>query len=181
MGTILQKYLVEKRVPERTGNKYEFIAPCDSFRAKDGWFIIAVGNDKLWKEFCGAINREDLIADKRFKNNMKRIENRDVLKTIIEEWSTNYTRNEIVEALEDHQVPAAPIMSVDQIVEDPHFAVAREMIQEISHPKAGKTRICGNPIKMSVTKPEIRERSPLLGEHTEEILDRYVHEGTKNG
>jgi formyl-CoA transferase len=181
MGTIFQIFLVEKRIPERTGNKYEFIAPCDSFRAKDGWFIIAVGNDKLWKQFCRAINREDLIADKRFENNMRRIENRDALKAIIEEWSVNQTRDEIVEVLEGYHIPAAPIMSVDQIAEDRHFAVAREMIREVAHPIAGKTKICGNPIKMSVTKPRIRERSPLLGEHTEDILNKYVRERTESG
>jgi crotonobetainyl-CoA:carnitine CoA-transferase CaiB-like acyl-CoA transferase len=181
MGTIFQKYLVEKKVPERTGNTYEFIAPCDSFRAKDGWFIIAVGNDKLWKDFCRAINREDLIADKRFENNLKRIENRDALKATIEEWSTSYTRNEIVEVLESNQVPAAPIMSVDQIAQDQHFVVAREMIQEVAHPIVGKTKICGSPIKMSVTNPSIRTASPLLGEHTEEIFREYAHRRKKKG
>ena len=179
MGTVLQIYLVEKRIPERTGNKYEFLAPYDSFKVKDGWFVLGVGNDKIWKEFCRAINREDLIADKRFENNEKRLENSDALKAIIEGWSINCTKNEIVEFLENHRIPAAPIMSVDQIVEDQHFAVAREMIQEILHPNAGKTKICGIPIKMSVTKPKIREGSPLLGEHTEYILNEYVHEGDK--
>ena len=181
MATVLQIYLVDKRIPERTGNRYEFIAPCDSFRAKDGWFILAVGNDKLWKEFCGAINREDLLGDKRFENNVKRLENNDVLKGIIEEWSVNLTRNEIVEFLEERKIPSAPIMSVDQITSDQHFAVAREMIQEVVHPIAGKTKVCGNPIKMSVTNPEIRDVSPRLGEHTEDVLNEYVYDRTKNG
>ena len=181
MATVLQIYLVDKRIPERTGNKYEFIAPCDSFRAKDGWFILAVGNDKLWKEFCGAINREDLLEDKRFENNLKRVENNDALKGIIEEWSVNLTRNEIVEFLEERKIPSAPIMSVDQITSDQHFAVAREMIQEVVHPIAGKTKVCGNPIKMSVTKPEIRGVSPRLGEHTEDVLHEYVYARTKSG
>ena len=181
MATVLQIYLVDKRIPERTGNKYEFIAPCDSFRAKDGWFILAVGNDKLWKEFCGAINREDLIEDKRFENNLKRVENNDALKGIIEEWSVNLTRNEIVEFLEERKIPSAPIMSVDQITSDQHFAVAREMIQEVVHPIAGKTKVCGNPIKMSVTNPEIRDVSPRLGEHTEDVLNEYVYDRTKDG
>ena len=181
MGTVLQIYLVEKRIPERTGNRYEFLAPYDSFKARDGWFVLGVGNDKIWKEFCQAINREDLIADIRFENNIKRVENSDALKAIIEEWSINFTKNEIVEFLENHKIPAAPIMSVDQIARDQHFAVARGMIQEVVHPIAGKTKICGSPIKMSVTKPKIRGVSPLLGEHTEDILNEYVHKGTKNG
>ncbi len=180
MGTVLQIYLVEKRIPERTGNKYEFLAPYDSYRGRDGWFVLGVGNDKLWKAFCRAINREDLIADSRFETNEKRVENNDALKAIIEEWSINYTKDEVIEFLEKHKIPSAPIMSVDQIAKDEHFAGAREMIQEILHPIAGKTKICGNPIKMSVTKPQIREGSPLLGEHTEYILKECVHE-EKNG
>ena len=60
METIIQIYLVEKRVPQKTGNRYEFIYPYDTFKAKNGWVIIAVGNNKIWEVFCNAINRPDL-------------------------------------------------------------------------------------------------------------------------
>ncbi len=61
METIIQIYLVENRIPQRTGNRYEFIYPYDTFKAGDGWVIIAVGNNKLWQVFCNAIDRSDLL------------------------------------------------------------------------------------------------------------------------
>lgn len=175
IGTILQIYLVEKRIPKRSGNKYDFIAPYESFMAKDGWFVVGVGNDNLWKRFCEAINRRDLINDKRFTTNAKRIQYNKELAEIIGRWSANFTINEIISTLERNGVPAAPINNLDHIVNDPHIAIAREMIQKIVHPIASEVRIIGNPIKMSETKPQIYTSSPLLGEHTDYILNRYVY------
>lgn len=174
IGTILQIYLVEKRIPKRAGNRYDFIAPYEAFKAKDGWFVLGVGNDNIWKRFCDSINRKDLINDDRFKTNVKRIKHNKELAEIIGDLSANFTVKEIVSVLEDSGVPAAPINNLEQIVNDPHIAIAREMIQKIVHPIAGEVKITGNPIKMSETNPQIHERSPLLGEHTDYVLNRYV-------
>jgi formyl-CoA transferase len=174
IGTILQIYLVEKRIPKRAGNKYDFIAPYEAFRAKDGWFVLGVGNDNIWKRFCDSINRKDLINDDRFKTNVKRIKHNKELSEIIGGMSANFAVEEIISILEESGVPAAPINDLEQIVNDPHIAVAREMIQKIVHPIAGEVKVTGNPIKMSETNPQIYERSPLLGEHTDYVLNRYV-------
>jgi len=174
IGTILQIYLVEKRIPKRAGNRYDFIAPYEAFEAKDGWFVLGVGNDNIWKKFCDSINRKDLINDDRFKTNIKRIKHNKELAEIIGGLSANFTVKEIISILEESGVPAAPINNLEQIVNDPHIAIAREMIQKIVHPIAGEVKITGNPIKMSETNPQIYESSPLLGEHTDYILNRYV-------
>ena len=174
IGTILQIYLVEKRIPKRAGNRYDFIAPYEAFKAKDGWFVLGVGNDNIWKKFCDSINRKDLINDDRFKTNVKRIKHNKELAEIIGDLSANFTVKEIISILEESGVPAAPINNLEQIVNDPHIAIAREMIQKIVHPIAGEVKITGNPIKMSETNPQIYESSPLLGEHTDYILNRYV-------
>lgn len=175
IGTILQIYLVEKRIPKRAGNRYDFIAPYEAFMAKDGWFVLGVGNDNLWKRFCDSIKRKDLINDERFKTNAKRIKHNKELAEIIGGWSVNFTVKEIISALEKSGVPAAPINNLDHIVNDPHIAIAREMIQKIVHPIAGEVKITGNPIKMSETNPQIFKSSPLLGEHTDYVLNRYVY------
>ena len=174
IGTILQIYLAEGRIPKRAGNKYSFIAPYEAFKAKDGWFVLGVGSESIWKKFCKTIHMEYLIDDRRFTQNADRIKNSDVLVDIITEWAAHYTVNEIIEILEKEGIPVAPINELDQIVSDPHIAVAREMIQKIVHPIAGKVDIVGNPIKMSDTPPGIYASSPLLGEHTDEILEKYV-------
>ena len=174
IGTILQIYLVEKRIPKRAGNRYDFIAPYEAFKAKDGWFVLGVGNDNIWKKFCDSIDRKDLINDDRFNTNIKRIKHNKELAEIIGGLSANFTVKEIISILEESGVPAAPINNLEQIVNDPHIAIAREMIQKIVHPIAGEVKITGNPIKMSETNPQIYESSPLLGEHTDYILNRYV-------
>lgn len=174
IGTILQIYLVEKRIPKRAGNRYDFIAPYEAFKAKDGWFVLGVGNDNIWKKFCDSIDRKDLMNDDRFKTNIKRIKHNKELAEIIGGLSANFTVKEIISILEESGVPAAPINNLEQIVNDPHIAIAREMIQKIVHPIAGEVKITGNPIKMSETNPQIYESSPLLGEHTDYILNRYV-------
>jgi crotonobetainyl-CoA:carnitine CoA-transferase CaiB-like acyl-CoA transferase len=174
IGTILQIYLAEGRIPKRAGNKYSFIAPYEAFKAKDGWFVLGVGSESIWKKFCKTIDREDLIEDKRFTLNADRIKNNDVLVDMLNDWAGNYSVNEIIDILEEKGIPVAPINELDQIVNDPHIAVAREMIQKIVHPIVGEVDIVGNPIKMSDTPPGIYSSSPLLGEHTDEILKKYI-------
>ena len=81
--------------------------------------------------------------------------------------------------LEADGIPAAPINNLEQIVHDPHIAIAREMLQKIVHPIAGEIRVTENPIKMSETNPQIYKRSPLLGEHTDYIINKFVHKKTE--
>ena len=176
IGTILQIYLVEKRIPKRAGNKYDFMAPYESFEAKDGWFVLGVGNDKIWKKFCNSIKRKDLLNDERFRMNADRVKHRNELAETVGDWAANYTLKEIISILEVNGIPVASINNLEQIVNDPHIAVAREMFQQIAHPLAGEVKVTGNPIKMSETNPRICERSPLLGEHTDSVLSQYVQE-----
>ena len=175
IGTILQIYMVEKRIPKRAGNQYDFIAPYEAFMAKDGWFVLGVGNDNIWKKFCNTINRKDLINDDRFYINVERVKHNKELAEIIGHWTANFTVQEILSILEEKGIPAAPINNLEQIVNDPHIAIAREMIQKIVHPIAGEVKITGNPIKMSETNPKIYASSPLLGEHTDYVINKYVN------
>jgi formyl-CoA transferase len=175
IGTILQIYMVEKRIPKRAGNQYDFIAPYEAFMAKDGWFVLGVGNDNIWKKFCNTIDRKDLINDDRFYINVERVKHNKELAEIIGHWTANFTVQEILSILEEKGIPAAPINNLEQIVNDPHIAIAREMIQKIVHPIAGEVKITGNPIKMSETNPKIYASSPLLGEHTDYVINKYVN------
>ncbi len=178
IGTILQIYMVEKRIPKRAGNQYDFIAPYEAFMAKDGWFVLGVGNDNIWKKFCNTIDRKDLINDDRFYINVERVKHNKELAEIIGHWTANFTVQEVLSILEEKGIPAAPINDLEQIVNDPHIAIAREMIQKIVHPIAGEVKITGNPIKMSETNPEIYASSPLLGEHTDYVINKYVQKNT---
>ncbi|MCX7780095.1 MAG: CoA transferase [Negativicutes bacterium] len=174
METIIQLYLVEGRIPTRIGNRYEFIYPYDSFQAADGWVVIGVGGDEVWRRFCKAIEREDLLADTSLEKNRDRVENHQKLKQAVTEWTSIRTVDSIVELLLSHSVPCAPIYTIDRVVNDPHIAVAREMIIEMDHPVEGKMKVVNCPIKFSDTKPMIRSTAPHLGEHTASILKDFL-------
>ena len=175
METILQIYLVEGRIPQRTGNRYEFIYPYDTFKAQEGWVIIAVGNNKLWQNFCHAIERTDLLSDENLADNYDRVKNHEFVKQIVEEWTKDRSVKEIIEFFQGKQIPCAPVYDVKDVVEDPHIASGRRMIREIDHPIAGRMKCIGSPINLSETPSEIMRPAPLLGEHTEQVLRNLLN------
>ncbi|WP_300523804.1 CoA transferase [Aminiphilus sp.] len=167
-------YLVEGRVPARIGNRYESTYPYDSFRAKDGSLVIGTANDKLWRSLCGAMERPDLAEDPRFLTVKDRVAHHAELKPLIEEWTTTLTVDEVYAKVDGAGVPCAPILSIDQVVADPHIAGDREMFVPVSHPKAGETVITGSHIKLSDTPPKVRTPSPALGEHNASVFGELL-------
>jgi formyl-CoA transferase len=170
METIIQIYLVEKRIPQRTGNRYEFIYPYDTFKARDGWVVIAVGNNKLWEMFCDAIDRSRLLEDPTYRDNYDRVKAHAEVKRIVEEWTGTRSVREVVDFLLSKAIPCAPLYTVKEVVEDPHIADARRMIREVDHPLAGRIKVIGSPIHLSETPAEVHAPAPLLGEHSVDIL-----------
>lgn len=170
METIIQIYLVEGRVPERIGNRYEFIAPYDTFQASDGWVVIAVGNNAVWKRFCQAIQQEELSDHHDFKDNADRVRNQSKISEVVSEWTKDQTVSEIVEYLLTHSIPSAPINDVSTIVNDPHIAGAREMFVDMSTPQGDSMKAIATPIKFSETKATVRSNPPKLGEHNDIVL-----------
>lgn len=171
METLTQIYIIEKRIPKREGNRYEFIYPYDSFKAKNGWFVLGVGNDNIWERFCKFISKENLSLDERFNSNSNRVKNHIEIKKIVEEWASDKEVEIIVSNLLSKKIPCAPIYSVDQVVHNSHISIDREMFWEIEHPAVGKIKIGGNPIKLSKTPPRMTKAPPILGEDTENILE----------
>lgn len=167
-------YLVEGRLPQRIGNRYESTYPYDSFHAKDDLFIIGAGNDKLFRLFSNHIGRPELADDPRFAKTGNRAVNWAELRPIVEEWTKTKTAAEAVEELLAIGVPAAPIYNIAQVVADPHIGGAREMFVDIVHPKAGPIKITGSHIKLSGTPSSIRTPSPNLGQHNEEVLSSLL-------
>jgi crotonobetainyl-CoA:carnitine CoA-transferase CaiB-like acyl-CoA transferase len=170
METLIQIYLVEGRIPRRSGNRYEFIAPYNSFAAEDGWIVIGVGGQEVWKRFCRVIGREELTEDPEFLTNKDRVKNVARLEGIVTEWTSLRKTDDIVSLLMGASVPCSPILNVEQICKDPHIAQAREMIVEMDHPLEGKMNVVSCPIKFTNMKPAIRSTAPRHGEHTERVL-----------
>lgn len=174
LETGFQRFFVNG-LPERMGNRYASAYPYDSFKAKDGLFVIGCGNDKLYNLLCTkAMNREDLTTDERYDTNAKRCENHVPLKEEIELWSQNYTVDEVVAIIKAAGVPAAPINDLDRIANDKHIVGARKMLVDIEHPTIGEMRVTGNPIKLLTTMPAIEKPAPALGEHNYVVFKRML-------
>ncbi|WP_251859923.1 CoA transferase [Clostridium sp. Marseille-Q2269] len=161
---INQIYLVEGRIPQRIGNRYESTYPYDSFKTADGDVVIGAANNKLWLQLCEVMNNEDLAKDERYDSVYKRVEKHAEVKKIVEEWTKSLTMDQVVKSLLDKGVPVAPINTIDRVVNDEHIGKAREMFVDVKHPKAGKMKLTGCHIKLSDTKPAIRKPAPLLGQ-----------------
>lgn len=175
METITEIYMVEGRIPQRAGNRYEFIYPYDSFEASDKWIVIGVGNDKIWERFCEATGHQDWYEDERFKLNKDRANQKDILNEMVTSWTKQHTAKEIIDILRAHSVPCAPIHDIADVVKDEHIAKARKMICEIDHPIEGKMRVTGNPIKMTEADEYTYTKAPVLGKDTENVLKDILH------
>ena len=166
------RYFKSGELPVRNGNAYASIAPYDTYRAKDGRVIIACGNQKLYERLCNEVlDMAWMITDERFLNVPLRVANNEIQKQYIEEWTMQYTVDEIVEKVLAKGIPAAPIFNVKQSTEDEHIAKAREMFIEIDHPTIGRMKVNGSPIKLMDMMPRINCPAPTLGQHNEEILE----------
>ena len=169
----ISRYLVNGEVPQPIGNRHPSITPFAAYTAKDGHIIVGAGNDRLWEKLCKLINRCDLLENELFASNLKRTQNVNELKVILDAEFKTKTIAEWMEALEAAGVPCAPINTVDKIIEDPQIK-AREMIVELNHPVAGNMKVPGVPIKFSATPGSVDTPAPLLGQHTAEILKEML-------
>ncbi|WP_371366065.1 Acetyl-CoA:oxalate CoA-transferase [Sporomusa rhizae] len=169
----IARYVTSGVAPQPIGNRHPSITPFEAFKAKDGYIIIAVGNDRLWSDFCNLINRPDLIQDERFVTNPKRTENQKALKAILDTVFPEKAVDEWIAALDNAGIPCGPINTIDRVMNNEQI-IARDMIVETDHPTAGKVKMAGVPIKMSETPGTIERPAPLLGQHTEEILSEVL-------
>ena len=162
-------YFVTGRVPTRLGNRHPTIVPYETFDAADGEFVLAVGNDDLWRRFCRVAGLADLAADERFATNRVRVEHYESLKPILVERLRTRTRAEWIAALNAEGVPSGAVRDLAEVFNDPQLA-AREMIQAVEHATLGNVRALGVPIKLSDTPGAVRTAPPTLGQHTDQIL-----------
>ena len=174
LENIPQIYFTQGRIPERIGNRYEFIYPYDTFQARDGWVVIAVANDALWLKFLEASGLKHLEDDLRFATNALRIQNHTALRIEVENWTAKKGREDIVNVLTAHTVPSCPIYDVRDASEDIHIAKARGMVQEINQPRLGTIKVQGNPIKMTETDPHPYGAAPSLGADTDDVLKHLL-------
>ncbi len=167
-----QKYLSTGAVPRRMGNQHPSICPYETFESSDGFFNIAVGNDRIWATFCATIGKNDLVSDPRFTTNPERVKNHDALMSVLNPLFKSRPSGAWLEMLDRAGVPAAPILDVDQVFAHPQVQ-ARRMRLPVPHSRIGSLEMAGTPVTLSETPAHIRRGPPLLGEHTAALLGEF--------
>ncbi|WP_243634331.1 CaiB/BaiF CoA transferase family protein [Roseicella frigidaeris] len=162
-------YLATGQNPPRLGNQHPNIAPYQEFPTKDGYIILAVGNDPTFERFCKAFGQEALLADPRFATNASRVQNRQLVTDTLTPVMQGRTTAEWIEALEALKIGCGPINTLEQVFADPHVQ-ARDMVVEMQHASGEAVKVIANPVKLSATPPSYRSPPPVLGQHTDEVL-----------
>lgn len=159
--------------PGRIGNAHPNIVPYQVFPTQDGSVIVACGNDNLYRKFCAAAGHPELAEDPRFATNARRVENRAVITPILDEIMRQKTTKQWCEILDDAGVANGPINTIGQAFEEPQ-AVARGALFDIAHPLAGSTRLIASPMRFSATPVTYEKAPPVLGQHSDEILQQEL-------
>ncbi|AOJ88333.1 CoA-transferase [Burkholderia sp. MSMB0856] len=162
-------FLASGKPPVRWGNAHPNIVPYQTFQTRDGWIIVAVGNDGQFRKFVEAGGRPELADDERFATNPSRVRHRDTLVPILAEMVKTRGKADWIGALEAAGVPCGPINELDEVF-DNEQVVARGMQVSLPHPCGADVKLVRNPIRMSATPPDARTAPPLLGAQTEDIL-----------
>ena len=171
MENFVVEYTIAGKTPHRAGNQDPSIAPFDSFRAKDGDFVMGCGTDKMYADLCRAMGREDLISDPRFITNVDRCDNYlPDLKSAIEEWTTTKTIDELEGIISGLKIPFGRIQTIPQAAEHPQIK-ERNMLWTVYQPGMDREiRIPGTPVKIHGEPDACQKPAPQLGEDNEAIL-----------
>ena len=167
------RWTIGKELLTPIGSMNPHEAPMAAFRCKDGYIIIATVGNEHWQRFCRAVHRPDWAEDPEYRTKRQRWEKKYILQEEIEKITTQYTVKEVGEMMDHERVANSPIFNIKQVIEDPHLK-DRGYFVDIDHPVIGKAKIPGVPFKMSETPGSVERPSPLVGEHNELILGKYL-------
>ncbi len=167
---IVYQYGYTGKAPTSSGNRHPLWSLYNTFETRDGFVVISAVFDHEWANLAIAIGQPELATDERFATNAGRLANDDAANAIVSKWARMRTRAQVLEAF-GTSVPAAPVQTAKDLFEDPHLQI-REMIVEVDHPGSEyKAKVAGLPLRFLSTPGGVQSRAPLLGEHTQEVLD----------
>ena len=169
------KYNLGGKVPPRTGNRHGglSISPYNVYPAKDGHVAVACVVESHWPQLLEAMGREDLKSDSRFISNVRRVENMDETDAVVEAWTRNLSKCEIMEITKRHRIPSAPVRDLVEVMEDPHMH-ERGMLEWINHPELGHIVVPTTPLRLHGATKVQTVPSPALGEHNNEIYGGWL-------
>jgi formyl-CoA transferase len=163
------EYFATGMPPEALGSAHRFLAPYQAIRCADGHITIGAGTDRLFADLADVLGRPEWTTAAEFADTASRVRNRAALIDRIEAVTRGEPRTRLLDRLTARGIPCGPINSYADAFADPQVH-AREMVVSIDHPTLGRTRAVGSPVKFSETPSRVRNRAPLLGEHTRDVL-----------
>ncbi len=169
MLTVLGIQFYADKSPVRIGSRHPVTYPVDAFETADGHVVLVVTTDRAFQAFCKAIGRPDLATDERYRTNADRNANESALRSEIAAWTSRLPSEKVVETLDAIGIPAGPVLSVGDVADGEHIAY-RKMSARIRHPSLGEIPLVRQPVLFSDADRSPPRPSPLLGEHTTEIL-----------
>ena len=168
-GTVIEQAAIK---PNRvaTLNRAQTSAPADTFKTKDGWVLVQSVGGPLFKRWADLMGEDHWLDDPRFKDDITRGDNGEIISKRLAEWCAERTSEEVLKAMEEVRLPAGPILSPREVLEDPHIA-AKGLFQPLEYPGlSSPVPVMRTPVELSETPGEIRSRAPTLAEHTDEIM-----------
>jgi crotonobetainyl-CoA:carnitine CoA-transferase CaiB-like acyl-CoA transferase len=169
-----QRYLSVQEVPEPCGNVHPVIAPYGTFATADGPLNLAPATQAMWIKLCSILSLDSLVVDSRFLTNADRMQNRHVLKELLEASLTRRTRMEWTPLMIENGIPAGPINKLSDVFSDPQV-LACKLVQKVDHPVLGELSQVGLPLSMTYMEEgsSVRTAPPLFGQHTSAVFADY--------
>ena len=170
-GTAIEQALI-KRNRVATLNRSQTSAPADTFRTKDGWVLVQSVGGPLFKRWADLMGETHWLEDPRFKDDISRGDHGELISSRLAAWCSERTSAEVLAAMEEARLPAGPVLSPQQVLDDPHVN-AKGLFQATPYPGLDKPApLMKTPVELSRTPGEIRQRPPTLGEHTDQIMQQ---------
>lgn len=159
----------------RTGTLLPGFAPSNLYPCKNGqWIVIAANTDGLFTRLCTLMEREDLLTDERFATQVVRAENREAIDAIVSDWTAGHELSDLLPRVEAATIPAGPVFSIADIVDDPHFR-ARDMLLSLHDRVLGELKVPGIVPKLSATPGAARWLGPDIGAHNQQVYAELLN------
>jgi crotonobetainyl-CoA:carnitine CoA-transferase CaiB-like acyl-CoA transferase len=158
--------------PQRIGQQHRGSSPYQVFKTADGYITFGASPQNFWSRLCQIVEMPELEHDPRFKTNADRVLHNKILVGLLEGTLASKPSKHWLDQLDAAGIPAGPVLHYDEILTNDHM-IARGMIAETEHPKTGKFKTLGVPVKLSETPGSVRRPAPRHGEHTAEILAQF--------
>ncbi len=170
MQSLLAEQYVLKANRQQQGNTGFYAAPADTYQTSDGWIIVLVNGQPMFKRWARLMGREDLIADPRCADDLTRANNHELINEVMSAWAAKRTTAEAVRQLETARIPCGPIYNLEEVLADPQVK-ALGLLKYVDFPGTPKAvPVAETPVRLSKTPGAVRHRAPELGEHTDEVL-----------